>query len=230
MRVIAMNIGMVLVLGLLLTACKKDKYKNDGGVHNPNVNMTTYDFLKQHGSFDSLVKAIDMAGLKDMVNSDITFFAVPDWGVREWMLAKKRLKIIETGNENIVFGMKDLNAAVLKDSLRMYMFQGKVTRENLDTKGKYFTSLFGSMGPDVRLYIKLRRIQNYNSYLEYVDYVNFTKVIGTLDADELDFSAIPNELKDKTEDCQTSGIITTTGVLHVLNNRHRLFFNTEPLP
>lgn len=230
MRVMASKIGMALAVILLLASCKKDKYKNDGGTHDPHVNMTTYDYLKQHGSFDSLVKAIDMAGLKDAINGDVTFFAVTNWGVRDWMLAKKQQKIIEVGSENIVFGMKDVSAAVLKDSLRMYIFPGKIQRENLNTKGAYFTSLIGPMGSNIRQYIKLRRITPYNNYLEYVDYVNFTKVIGTLDADELDFASIPNALKDVTVDCQTSGIITTTGILHVLDNRHRLFFNTEPLP
>ena len=71
----------------------------------------------------------------------------------------------------------------------------------------------------------LRRTRDYSDYLDYVDYLNFTKVIGTLDAEEPDYNAIPKDQLDKSYYCQTSGIITTTGVLHVLQNTHRLFFN-----
>ena len=42
-------------------------------------------------------------------------------------------------------------------------------------------------------------------------------------------NAIPDNQKDKAEDVQTSGIITKTGIVHVLNGNHRLFFNGQPL-
>lgn len=213
-----------------LVSCKKDDYKNDGGVHTAKVNMTTYDFLKSQRIFDSLVKAIDNAGLKELVNSDITFFATTNWGVNEYMLAKKNLKIMATGNENIVFNMDSLDREVLADSLKMYMFKGAVGRDKLTPKGEYYESLFGPLTGQKRLFLRLRRTRDYNAYVDFVDYVNYSMVIGTLDEDEPDSSPIPPQLRDRTADCQTSGIITTTGVLHVLNNYHRLFFNTEPLP
>ncbi|MCM5530593.1 hypothetical protein [Parasegetibacter sp. NRK P23] len=213
-----------------LFSCKKNSYKNDGGVHNEKVNMTTYEYLSSKPIFDSLVKAIDLAGLKDLVNSNITFFAVTNWGVNDYMLAKKQQKIIAVGNENISFSMDSLDKEVLGDSLKMYMFDGLLTRDKLNTKGAYYQSLFGPMAGDKKLYLKLRRTLDYNAYVDYVDYLNYTMVIGTLDADEPVGTQIPPTLRDRTEDCQTSGIITTTGVIHVLNNYHRLFFNTEPLP
>ena len=52
-----------------LFSCKKNDYKNDGGIHQAKVNMTTYEYLSSKPIFDSLVKAIDLAGLKDLVNS-----------------------------------------------------------------------------------------------------------------------------------------------------------------
>jgi hypothetical protein len=63
-----------------------------------------------------------------------------------------------------------------------------------------------------------------------VDYIRFTKVIGTRDETERDQSTIPEKDKDMGYDCQTTGIITNTGTIHVMSNYHRLFFNTEPLP
>lgn len=213
-----------------LMACKKEDYKNDGGVHNAKVDMTTYDYLRSKPIFDSLVIAIDNAGLKDLVNSDITFFATSNWSVNEYMLAKKQQKIIATGDENISFTMDDIDREVLADSLKMYMFKGAVGRDKLNTKGEYYESLFGPLTGQKQLYLKLRRTRDYNAYVDFVDYVNYTMVIGTLDQDEANQQAIPENMRDKSADCQTSGIITTTGVIHVLNNNHRLFFNTEPLP
>lgn len=221
---------LLILVTFTFVSCKKDDYKNDGGVHNAKVNMTTYDYLRSKPIFDSLVKAIDNAGLKDLVNSDITFFATSNWSVNEYMLAKKQQKIIATGNENIVFNMDSLDREVLADSLKMYMFKGALGRDKLTAKGAYYESLFGPLTGEKRLYLRLRRTRDYNAYVDFVDYVNYSMVIGTLDEDEPDSSPIPPQLRDRTADCQTSGIITTTGVIHVLNNTHRLFFNTEPLP
>lgn len=230
MRITIKYFLTILLLSAVFISCKKDKYKNDGGVHTPNVNMTTYDYLKQHGSFDSLIAVIDLAGLKDMVNNSKTFFAVPDWGINDYVKAKKQKKIIETGDENITFSVKDLDVYTLRDSLKMYMYPELINRQNLTVTGKEYTSAFGPMANDTRMYIRLRRIANYNSYVGTVDFINFGQVIGTLDTDQPDVNAIPVNQRDKTVDCQTSGIITTTGTLHVVNNFHRLFFNNEPLP
>ena len=209
---------------MLILSCSKDNYIIDGWVSNPKVNISTYDFLKQHGSFDSLIRIIDHAGIKDIVNSDVTFFATTDYGVRDYVAAKKQQKIIELGDENIKFGIQDIPAKELRDSMMVYLFDGQINRQDLTPDNKYFVSKLGAI-PNVRFNIKLRRTRDYSNYLDYVDYLNYTKVIGTLDADEPDYNAIPKEEQDKSFDCQTSGIISTTGVLHVLQNSHRLFFN-----
>lgn len=214
----------VIAVLLLFSSCQTDDYKFDGGVSEPHVNMTTYDFLRQHGQFDSLVKIIDRAGLKDIVNAEVTLFATTDYGVRDYVSAKKQEKIIEVGDENIQFGILDIPSQELRDSMMIYLFDGKINRSDLTTDNKFFVSKLGPIA-NVRFNIKLRRTRDFNSYLDYVDYLNFTKVIGTLDADEPDYNLIPDELLDMSYDCQTSGLITTNGILHVLDNNHRLFFN-----
>jgi hypothetical protein len=216
--------GLFALLLLFLAACEKNTYQVDGGKSDAHVKKTTYDFLKEHGSFDSLVKIIDRAGIKDVVNSDVTFFTTTDYGVRDYVAAKKQEKIAEVGNENIEFGINNIPVKELRDSMMIYLFEGKINRDNLTPDNKYFVSKFGPIA-NVRFNIKLRRTRDYDSYLDYVDYLNFTKVIGTLDSEEPDYNAIPKENLDKSYDCQTSGIITTTGIVHVLNNSHRLFFN-----
>lgn len=215
-----------LVVFVLLIACEKNDYINEGGLHDPHVNMTTYDFLNSHPKFDSLVRIIDKAGLKDLVNSDITFFATTNEGVADYVSAKKQKRIIEVGDENISFSIDDLNADTLRDSLKMYMFTGAVVREQLTTDGAYYESLFGPL-TDMKILLGLRRTRDYSDYVDYVDYLYYTKVVGTRDSDESNQSAIPERLRDTRVDVQTSGIITTTGVVHVLDGYHRLFFNEE---
>ena len=224
------NTGMIMIVMLLvITSCKKDDYANDGGkILTNRVNMTTYDYLKSNHKFDSLIKIIDKAGMKDQINGNITFFATTNYGAAEYVSAKKQQKIVQTGNENIKFSIADLDPNELKDSLKMYMFEGKITRNQLNTDGRLFNCMLGPMN-GITWLVKLRRSNNYSQYLDYVEYLNFTKVIGTRDDLEADQASIPQDRRDISVDCQTSNIITTTGILHVTNNYHRLFFNAGKL-
>lgn len=221
---------LILAAASSLVSCKKDDYKVDGGVHNPKVNMTTYDFLKSKPQFSSLVHLIDRAGLKDAVNGKITFFACTNYSVDEFERARYYRKAKELNDDNIKHTLDSLPLQEIKDSLKMYIYDGDLGRDKLTLEGKFYQNQLGAI-PNVSFYIKLRRATDrYGQYLNYVDYVNFTKVIGTRDATVADQTTIPDTEKDMSYDCQTSGIITTTGIIHVMDDWHRLFFNTEELP
>lgn len=220
---------LVLVIAGSLVSCNKDSYKVDGGTHNAKVDMTTYDYLKSKPQFSSLVHLIDRAGLKETVNGNITFFACTNYSVDEFVQARYNRRAIELNNENIIYTLDSLPLQEVKDSLKMYMYNGDLGRDKLTVEGKFYQNLLGTI-PNVSFYIKLRRTQDYGSYIDHVDYIRFTKVIGSRDETVLDPSTIPAKDRDMGYDCQTTGIITTTGTIHVLSNYHRLFFNTEPLP
>lgn len=209
---------------VILTSCKKNEYRNDGGLSNAYVDMTTYDYLASNPKFDSLVKVIDRAGLKDVVNSDVTFFVTTNYGIADYVKAKKNEKAIGMPSENFDFGIKDIPSKELSDSLKTYLFAGKINRDQITVSGKIYNSLLGPT-PNIRYMIKMRRSFDYTNYLNYVDYVNYVKVIGSLDSEELDPNNIPDDQIDRPVDIQTSGIITKTGIIHVLNGNHRLFFN-----
>lgn len=222
-------IGICIVFCVvILASCKKDDYKNDGGVSNAYVDMTTYDYLKSNSKFDSLVKIIDRAGLKDAVNGNVTMFVTTNYGIVDYVRAKKAEKAQQGGNENIDFGIKDIPVQELSDSLKTYLFEGKINRDQITVSGKVYNSLLG-VTPNIQYMIRMRRSFDYSNYLNYVDYVNYVKVIGTLDADELDPNNIPDDQIDRVVEVQTSGIVTKTGLIHVLSGYHRLFFNAMAL-
>ena len=98
----------------------------------------------------------------------------------------------------------------------------------MTVKGTLYNTLFGSV-PNVQYMISLDRSYSYTNYVDYVEYVRYTRVTGTRDDLELDPQSIPEDQKDRASNCQTSGIITTNGIVHVLDGYHRLFFNTDPI-
>ncbi|RYF13070.1 MAG: hypothetical protein EOO42_19335, partial [Flavobacteriales bacterium] len=99
------SIGIIALVALItISSCQKDDYINDGGkILTGRVNMTTYDYLKSNKKFDSLVKIIDQAGMKDEINGNITFFATTNYGAADYVSAKKQEKITQVGDENIKF-------------------------------------------------------------------------------------------------------------------------------
>jgi len=210
-----------IVLITAFCSCKKSDVIG-GDLFNAKVNMTTYDYLKTNHLFDTLVIMIDKTNLKDEVNSSGTFFAVTNYSIHNYVEAKKAQLEITENNENLVYTFDSLNFSKLKDSLRAYMFKTKYTRDNLTPNGTLATADDG----EVRL-IQLLPTTDYTSTLFTTEpkYIFLSKLVATPDfplppvlnattIKQLDPSQILNTL------CQTTGIITTTGVLHVLSNDH----------
>ena len=208
----------------LITAfysCKKSDVIG-GDLFNAHVNMTTYDYLKTNHLFDTLVIMIDKTNLKAEVNSSGTFFALTNYAIHSYVLAKKTQLGIVENNENLVYTFDSLDFSSLKDSLRAYMFKEKYTRDNLTSAGTLATADDG----EVRL-IQLKSSTDYTSTLFTTEpqYIFLSKLVATPDfplppvlnsttVQQLDPSQILNTM------CQTTGILTTTGVLHVLSNDH----------
>lgn len=226
MKKILIFSGSLFLMMLFFTSCKKE-YATDGGRSNAMVNMTTFDFLKSRPQFSSLVQLIERAGLKDAVNGSTTFFATTNYGVNDYLKAMKNKRAIELNDENITYTLDSIPLWRI-DSLKTYLFDGKINRDEMTVKGNYFPSKFGPIN-NVQFRINLRRQYAYTDYVDYVDYVLFSKVFATLDADEPDPKKIPEDEVDKSVFCQTSGIITTNGIVHVLDGYHRLFFNNDPI-
>lgn len=210
----------IILMAITFYACKKD-YTIGGSITDPHVNMTTYDYLKTNPIFDTLIILIDKTGLKDEVNSAGTFFAFSDYTINNYVKAKQedlRVKI----DPNYVYTFDSLDFASLKDSVRAYLFKDPISRDNITESGRLFRANDG----------ELRLIQLIPS-IDYTDgtvfsqlpkYIYFNKMIATNDNYPIptDSTGLANLKPGQrlSTVCQTTGIITTTGILHVLHNYH----------
>jgi hypothetical protein len=220
--------ALILLAATGLLSCKKS-YVIGGDVFKANVNMSTYDYLKTNHAFDTLVLMIDKMQLKSDVNSSGTFFAMTNYSIHNFLLVKQAQLQQQNNNENFKLKFDDLDFASLKDSLRAYMFKDKYTLSNLTQTGVYPTALDGE-----KRFINLHPNTDYNNgiFTTPAQYIFLTKVVpltpgGPVPVDVAGVNAAdPSQLLGTL--CQTTGIITTTGILHVLSNSHTFtYFNDE---
>ncbi|WP_159636738.1 hypothetical protein [Sphingobacterium composti Ten et al. 2007 non Yoo et al. 2007] len=212
---------------LLLSSCTKDQII-DGGVSNPKVNMTTYDYLKSHprGLFDTLIMIIDKGEMKDLINSQKTFFAPTDYSINAFISIRQSeiRRVDERKNFNLDSLFKQFTPQMLRDSMSVYLFSDEIVRDNLDATGKSFNSALNGYS----FLITLEEHSN-NDYdaggliPERPKFMYYNRVIGqrdVLSAGQMQDPSGNANLLDVKTICQTTGIHTNTGVLHVLNNSH----------
>ncbi|MGL5682957.1 MAG: hypothetical protein ACRDDZ_07870 [Marinifilaceae bacterium] len=211
---------LFLVLIALGVSCGDD-YLIDGGVADPNVYVSTYDFLKSKPLFDTLVIAIDRAGLKDDVNKAGTFYAPTNYCFKNYV--DKELTYRRGFDPEAQYSFDSIPVQVLKDSIQMYMFNERLTREDLVKEGEVYTSFIGR---EFKLSKEPQKVYT-GQLVNEVDYLFFINKRGkTFDEYNKDgYGDLNEKERDTRERIQTSGIISTTGVIHVLNNAHVLFFH-----
>jgi hypothetical protein len=212
-------ISLIAVCFILLsTSCKKDDYLIGGSTHDPHVNMTTYDYLKTNPLFDTLVLLIDRAGMKEEINSNSTFFAPTDYSIKTLIEYRTEDIQIRYNDESLKYTVDSFPVQELKDSLRAYLFADQINRENLSLNDKVYKNMDGQ-----DFSVKLIESNDYTGAVSTrPQYVYLVKIRSGLDP--VDNSSIPDDEKDTREKIQTSGILTTNGVLHVIENYHVFFW------
>jgi hypothetical protein len=222
---------LFIVTGLLLSSCYQD-YLNDGGIHDPNVDKTPYDYLASHPYhlFDTIIEIVDYFGLKEEMNGAATVIIPTDFSVKALMTQRSAYLAQLHNDEGWIFSLDTLKEKFTADSVRLYFFQDKIELATAPITPTEFLTNSGD-GSGYAAY----RAESTNSNdwtlsssvttLTMVTkpwFLYLRKVIGT-DVDPLGGSTtIPEEERDITAKCQTTGIICTpTGtVLHVLENSH----------
>lgn len=111
---------LLALAAIVLFSCKKD-YTIGGSVHDPHVNMTTYDYLKTNPLFDTVVLLIDKTGLKEEVNATGTFFSITDYDIDNYIVQRQELERTRRVDPNYKFTFDSLDFRQMKDSLRAYL-------------------------------------------------------------------------------------------------------------
>ncbi len=215
---------ILLLLTGMFISCTNDDYLTDGGKANPYVNMTTYDYLKSNPLFDTLVMAIDIAGLREEVNAAGTFYAPTNFSLNEYI--RDELALRKKLDADAVYTFDSIPVTEF-DSIRMYLFAETITRDSLTQEGRIYTSLAGT---DFKL-SKEPQDAYQNDLVIKPEYLFFIKKIGShFDSYE---DTVNDQVASKERDerirVQTSGIMTTTGVIHVLQNNHKFIFHKAVL-
>jgi hypothetical protein len=216
------------LLAATLPACKKTDYLSGGTINNPKVNMTTYDYLQNNSlnQFDSVLLIIDKAGLKDLINQKgVTFFAPTNAAVYAYLNARTiALQKINPSAKYTLDTLFKYDLARVADSMRMYVINQPLTYDKLTIDGaKYATQLPGDTVVIAFLPTSNPALGYFNQISTVPQIVTYIQLWHPL-PDPFQAADIPTSLA-VANICQTSGIQTTTGVLHVLANGNALFFN-----
>ncbi|MGV8829357.1 MAG: hypothetical protein ACWA6U_13690 [Breznakibacter sp.] len=210
------NVFLLLLVCLATFSACEEEYLIDGGVANPNVGMSTYDFLKTNPIFDTLVILIDKAGLKEEVNGAVTFMAPTDFSIKNYLDAV--VADMRVTDPLATYTINDIPQEELME-LRSYIIPQMLSRDKLSTKGIVVPSMSGEAR---KLSLEPRDI--YSDYLSSKpEFVYFYKQKGVRWDDYAEEGLSPEE-QDQVVQVRTSGLISTKGIIHVLQGNHRLFF------
>jgi hypothetical protein len=179
------------------------------------------------------VKCIDAAGFKDAVNANGTTFFAPTNFVIYNYLSLRTSVIQNTIDQNGKWGLDSLlyylsnNVHGTKDSLKMYLFNQKLTYDVLTSTGKFYKS--GLANDSVIIsYEATKDIygggynSNYSSPIKLLYLAHLYKPYPLSDANPS--SEIPSDVGVRYL-CPTTGINTSNGVIHVLPASHSLFYS-----
>lgn len=201
----------LLIVLFSLYSCSNNDYLIDGGLANQNVGMSTYDFLKSHKQLDTLAILIEKADMIAAVNAQSTTLFAPNN-----LVIKNYILYMRDFTDNPTYGIADLPVDELKTMLGGYIINERLDRSKLKKEGEIYTALNGE-----ERRISLRPFDQYSGQLDQLpEYVFFTYKKDTWDPID--------ELKDDYENMvRTSNLISTNGVIHVLQGNHR-FNNYTP--
>lgn len=205
------KIILILAVVLGITSCSQDDYLVDGGVSDGNVGVSTMEFLKSHYQLDTLAILIERTGLADAVNGTSTLMAPNNLAIKSYV--KRVLGEMQKIDPQAEFTFDDISVDTLKKHMGAYVFPEKIKREDMVKEGKIYTAVNGAQRR-----ISLEPVEQYTDQLtEFPQYVYYTYKFGP-EWDEWD--NIKNDIRVQV---RTSNLISTNGVIHVLQGSHKLF-------
>lgn len=201
-------ISIIIVL-FSLYSCSNDDYLIDGGLADSNVGKSTYDFLKSHKQLDTLALLIEKAGMIDVVNAkSTTLFAPNNLSIKNYIYYMRNIE------ENQDYGIDDIPVEDLKVMLGGYIFNQSLDRSKLVKEGKIYIANNGE-----EILLSLRPVDQYGDQLdEFPEYVYYTfKGEDDYWGDNPDEDGYNDDVNTVV---RTSNLISTNGVIHVLQGTH----------
>ena len=227
---------VLIVVGLALlvvASCKKQDYITGGVPEDVNKykNTSTYDVLANNPLYDTLVKVIDAAGIKDKINAQgTTFFAPTDYSIYNYLSARTFV-VQSTINQNSKFGLDSLlyyisnNIDGTRDSLSLYLIPQLITYDKLTETGAYFNTGL----PGEKVIVSYETVQDtylgYNSVISsYPRLVYFTHLWYPYTLNDANPAGdVPLTIGVRTR-VTASGLQTQNGIINSLASSHVLFF------
>lgn len=218
---------LVLTLAVGATSCKRDDYFSGKDTHNAKVEMTTYDFLKAHpqGLFDTLLLLIDKAGLKEKINqSNTTFFAPTDYAITNYLNRRVvQEQNIDPFRKWTIDSLIKYELPKFTDSINVYLVNQPLSFDKLTENGLVTPTLKTGANSvtswEFTNDANLGYNPNVGSFPRIVYYALLLR-----DVPPPIVSAELTATDARRVRVQTAGIQTNTGMVHVLNNGHTLFF------
>lgn len=232
-KIFLINVGALIAIIFVLSACKKDYIIGGGSPENINYykDSTTYDVLNGNPAYDTLVQIIDAAGLKDKINQQgTTFFAPSDVAIFNYLNART-IYVQNNYNQDSTFGLDSLkyylqnNINGTKDSMLMYLIGKPLPYSALTNTGTlYPTELAGDTVIVSYEFTKNTALGYSTVVSNQPQIVYFTQLWYHYDlSDNNTAGAVPDNIGVHNL-VKTSGINTQNGILNELDNSNFLFF------
>lgn len=142
MKIYLKKYWIFLFMVSLVYSCSDD-YIIGGEINETNkMNMTTFELLKSMEETETVAVLFERAGLKEVINGDVTVVAPNQWSVNRYLRRRHNQNLRNDPSAPPVT-IDDISEEEL-EQMGMYVLPGKYWRETIPEDGKYLTAHDGT--------------------------------------------------------------------------------------
>lgn len=225
-KILIHYIGILCGIMLLLTACGKDEYYEDGGLANPKFDGNVLEYLESKpAEFDTIAQIVRLAGLEQVFTTEeFTFFAPRDENIKELIGTRETFGVnaaLYFSARDTIKTLADIDSTIWRKYLERYMFKGKNKLKDYPQIDFDFLSVYGGQN----FYSYNKSVSNIGVVFNdaaSIKYVGYRQLVISYIAD---VSEADNWI---TEKVSSSDIQPSNGIVHVLDyTKHRFGFQAS---